>query len=124
MGLIARSLTPNDLAVIVSYSGTNTEAEPMTVVRYLRDHHVPLATITSAGTNALRSQINTVLTLTTREALYNKIATFSTEQSLQYLFNILFACYFNRHYETNRRNKVQSARELERERGCPTTIQE
>ncbi|WP_286079203.1 MurR/RpiR family transcriptional regulator [Faecalibaculum rodentium] len=124
MGLTARSMTPQDLAIIISYSGMNVEAEPMTVVNYLKSHQVPVAAITSAGTNDLRREIDTVLTLTTREALYNKIATFSTEHSLQYLLNLLFSCYFARQYEKNWVNKVESARELEKHRGRPAAIHE
>ena len=66
----------------------------MNIVHYLRENHVPVVAITSEGSNYLREQVDTVLTMTTMEALYNKIATFSTEESLQYLLNVLYSCYF------------------------------
>lgn len=124
MGLNARSLTQKDLAIIISYSGENPDSEPMKVVRYLKENRVPIAAVTSGGPNYLRKQIDTVLTMTTMEALYNKIATFSTEESVQYLLNILYACYFARNYERNRNSKVESARLLEVIRGKPDSIQE
>lgn len=124
MGITARSMTPQDLAILISYSGTNFSAEPMTVLKYLVDHQVPVAAITSAGTNNLRQMASAVLTLTTREALYNKIATYSTEQSVQYLLDLVFSCYFARKYDANRANKVQSAKELERLRSHTDAIHE
>lgn len=124
MGLNARSLTHKDLAILISYSGQNEEAEPMNIVHYLRENHVPVVAITSEGSNYLREQVDTVLTMTTMEALYNKIATFSTEESLQYLLNVLYSCYFARSYEDNRNNKVESARLLETRRAHSDSIHE
>lgn len=124
MGLNARAMTPKDLAIIISYSGENPDSEPMRIVSYLKEKQVPIAAITSGGRNYLRSQIDTVLSMTTMEALYNKIATFSTEESVQYLLNILYSCYFARNYERNRINKVESARVLEKKRGRPDSIHE
>ena len=113
MGLNARALTQDDLAILISYSGSNPEVEPMNVVRYLRENRVPMVAITSAGPNYLREQISTVLTMTTMEALYNKIGTFSTEDSLQFLLNLIYSCYFARAYERNQANKIESSRLLE-----------
>lgn len=122
MGISARTMTSQDLAVIISYAGENPEAEPMKVVNYLREHRIPMIAITSDGSNYLRQQVSTVLTMTTRENLYNKIATFSTEESLLYLLNLLYSCFFARQYEHNRTRKTESARILEQHRTPPDSI--
>lgn len=122
MGISARSMTSQDLAIIISYAGENPDAEPMKVVSYLREHKIPMIAITSAGSNYLRQQVSTVLTMTTRENLYNKIATFSTEESVLYLLNLLYACFFARQFERNRASKTESARILEKHRTPPGSI--
>lgn len=113
MGITARSMNRSDLAIIISYSGNNRHVDPMNVVEYLKNKGIPLAVITSAGQNYLHEATDTVLTISSRENLYTKIATFATEESVQYLLNILYSCYFARNYKTNRENKIESGKMLE-----------
>ena len=53
--------------------------------------------------------------------LYNKIANYSTEESINYLLNILFSCVFARNYERNLQYRLESSRVLEGERSAPSS---
>lgn len=124
MGMQAMALDSHDVAILISYSGNNGSAEPVNIIPYLKENNVPLIGITSGGDNLLRQHIDTILTMCSRERLYTKIANFSTEESLAYLFNVLFAGVFERQYEKNDTYRQKSARKLEQGRLKDTEIKE
>ncbi|WP_300941691.1 MurR/RpiR family transcriptional regulator [uncultured Dubosiella sp.] len=113
MGMSAKAMNSQDLAMIISYSGNNYSSEPMNTIPYLKENKVPILAITSGGDNYLRMHTPYVLTLCSQERLYTKIANFSTEESLIYLLNVLFACVFARNYDQNNDYKQRSARQIE-----------
>lgn len=115
-GLSARSLTPDDCAVIISYSGNNPSVNPMQVVPALLAQKVPTIAITEEGENYLRRHVRCTLTISSRETLYDKIGTFGTEASILFLLNALFACLFARSYGKNLAYKKQAAQALEQSR--------
>lgn len=117
-GMIARSMTERDCGIIISYSGNNDQREPMRYIKALKENRVPLIGITSGGENYIRSQIACVLTVSSRERLYSKIAGFSTEISLQYIMDTLYACCFARDYQRNLDFKVTNSIELENRRSA------
>ena len=116
MGIVARSLGPDDCAIVISYSGNNADANPMAQVGAMMARCVRLIALTSGGNNYLRRVIPCVLTIASRERLYTKIANFSTEESVSYLLNVLFSCYFARDYEKNLETKLVGGHALEEER--------
>ena len=116
MGIVARSLGSDDCAIIISYSGNNADANPMAQVGVMISNRVRLIALTSGGNNYLRKTIPCVLTIASRERLYSKIANFSTEESVSYLLNVLFSCYFARDYEKNLQTKLVGGHALEEER--------
>ncbi len=124
MGMQAMRLDQHDVAIIVSYSGNNASVEPLNIVPYLRENNVPLIGITSGGDNLLRQSTDTILTMCSRERLYTKVANFSTEESLNYVFNVLFASVFERQYEKNDAYRQRSARQLEQGRLKNTDLKE
>lgn len=115
-GIITRTLGPDDCAIMISYGGNNPDMDPMTHLAALIERRVPVIGITSEGENYLRRNLRCVLTISSRENLNDKIATFSTEESIQLLLDCLFACYFARSYDENVARKVSTARILERGR--------
>ena len=123
-GIMARSLTSKDLAIIISYSGNNPDAEPMRISEWLINNKIPTVVLTGEGDNYLRSRFENVLTLPASEHLYTKIATFSTEEAEGLILNTLFACYFGRHYARNDQNKTHTAKFLEKERIPHNRMQE
>ncbi len=115
-GMMAYCLGRQDCAVILSYSGNNEMRPYIKCVKNLQKQKVPMIGITSGGNNYLRQNLDCVLTMSSRERLYTKISTFATEESLGYILNVLYSCYFAREYQKNISYKVSNASVLERER--------
>ncbi len=87
--------TPEDCALVVSYSGTTPDT--LDLARMFHRRGVPIIAVTSMGTNPLRELADVALTLTTRERLYSKVAGFTSELSIKLTLDTLYACYFSRH---------------------------
>lgn len=122
-GLVARSLGPNDCALIISYSGNNPHIDPLRHLQELNGRRVPVIALTSEGDTYLRRHARCVLTISSREALYAKISTFATEASTSYLLDLLFACYFARSYQRNLERKLAGGKVLEKGRqGAAETV--
>lgn len=115
-GIESRALRPHDCAIFVSYSGNTLHPERNQAIEYLSARGVSLIGMTGAGDSYLRQAIPCTLTISSHERLYNKIANFSTEESINYLFNVLFSCLFAKHYEENLAFRLENARVLEVER--------
>lgn len=112
-GLISNTLTSKDCAIIISYSGNNSDSYPMKNVKILLNNRVPIISITSGGENYLRDYSTIVLNVSSREKLYSKIANFSTEESIQFILTILYAKVFSLNYDENMKTKIANSRRLE-----------
>lgn len=115
-GLLAHSLTAEDCAVIISYSGNSIHHGPLSVLSALEERGVPVIALTSVGDNLLRQRADYTLSISSYERLYSKISTFATENSILYILNVLFSCCFAADYQANISRKVGTARRLESER--------
>lgn len=115
-GLLASALEKTDCAIIISYSGNSGVKETGAILPILQKAEVPIIAITSAGENLLRSAAQYTFSISSRERLYSKISTFATENSILYILNVLFSCYFAQDYETNLNRKLNTSRLLEQER--------
>lgn len=111
--IATQSLTEKDCAIIISYSGTNDTIDPLSHIKDLKENNVSLIGLTSGGENTLRKNANVTFTISSREKLYSKIANFSTEESINYILNTLFSCYFNQNYEENLKNKIATTIKIE-----------
>lgn len=116
VGLVSRTLTNEDCAIVISYSGNNIEKDPMKHIEMLKNQKVKMIGITSGGNNYIRENIDCILTISSRERLYSKIANFATEQSMIYIFNVLFACCFKKEYKNNLLYKIDNSKKLEESR--------
>ncbi|SET52941.1 transcriptional regulator, RpiR family [Enterococcus malodoratus] len=112
-GLISNSLTNQNCAVIISYSGNNPDENPTSNVKLLKRSGVPIISITSGGKNYLRDYSDVVLNISSKEKLYSKIANFATQESVLFLLDILFAKIYSLDYEVNKKNKIANAKVLE-----------
>lgn len=115
-GLLAHSLTAEDCAVIISYSGNSIHHGPLSVLPALEERGVPVIALTSVGDNLLRQRADYTLSISSYERLYSKISTFATENSILYILNVLFSCCFAADYQANISRKVGTAPRLESER--------
>lgn len=118
MGIISRTMDEQDCAIVISYSGNNKHAEPMSYLQNLLDQKVSIIGITSGGDNYMRRILPCVFTMSSKERLYTKIANFATEESLQFILNVLYSCYYREEYQKNCLFKIQSSKILESRRNA------
>jgi DNA-binding MurR/RpiR family transcriptional regulator len=112
-GIFSHSLTKDDCAILISYAGNQEIREPMRFIRTLKTNEVPIIGITGGGDNFIREHANIVLTISSRERLFSKIAGFSTEISIETILNILFSCCFAKEYKANWDYKLKNSIILE-----------
>ena len=115
-GLTARSLSRKDLAVIISYSGNNPDSETLRLIPLLKSKGTALIGLTSETGSYTREQIPVCLTICTRESHFKKIGNFSTEESILFLLNSLYAAYFSSNYWSHYSYKLHNSEELEKNR--------
>ena len=112
-GLVAQTLKPGDIVLAISYTGESGQRTPMKHLATIRAQGAGIVAITSEGENYLRDHADVVLTIVSREALYAKIATFSTEASIMCLLDILYAGVFARDYRSNLASKSSTSKLVE-----------
>lgn len=112
----AESMTREDCAILISYSGNDKRRNPTSIIPNLERHQVPIIGITSLGDNLLRRHAACTLTISSREKLYSKIGSFATEASIMFLLDTLYACYFARNYDRNLEYRVALSRDVEQNR--------
>ena len=104
-------MDPEACAIIVSYSGETPIL--VRVMKVLKAKSIPVIVITNIGENSLTKEADCILRITTREKLYSKIATFSTDMSITYLLDVLYSCVFALNYEQNVKTKTAISRAIE-----------
>ena len=115
-GLLASSLTNQDCAIIISYSGNTETHGPLWVMPILKERKVPIIALTSVGDNILRQEADYTLSISSYERLYSKISTFATENSILFILNVLFSICFAADYDANAARKLETSRTLESSR--------
>lgn len=114
MGLTSAAMGKDSCVIMISYSGNNPERYPLKCLNTLIEDEVPVIAITGLGDSILRSKADCVLSLSSRERLYSKTGTFSTEESIAFILNVLYACYFSLNYAQNLSNKIELSQNYER----------
>ena len=116
LGLLAHSLGSEDCATLISYSGNSERRLPLKAIPILEEAEVPIIAITGMGENLLRQHATCTLSMSSRERLYTKISNFATEESINFILNMLYACYFAKDYDRNLEFKTKASRILEFQR--------
>lgn len=116
IGITVSGLTRYDAVLLISYSGNDGSREPMSFISQLKQQGVPLIGLTSDGGNYIHQELDTILRISSRERLYKKISNFSTEESILFLLNTLYAGVFSKNYMKNYNFKVQNSMNLEETR--------
>ena len=116
LGLLAHSLGSEDCAILISYSGNSERRLPLKAIPSLEEAEVPIIAITGMGENLLRQHATCTLSMSSRERLYTKISNFATEESINFILNMLYACYFAKDYDRNLEVKTKASRILEFQR--------
>ena len=107
----ADMLNQGDCAIVISYSGENSNL--INVTSLLKENNTPIIVITSIGENSLSSYADCVLHMSTREKLFSKIANYTTEYSVALILDILYSCYFRLDYERNLDYKIKHSKQIE-----------
>lgn len=110
----ARCLTPNDLAIVISYSGETEKI--LLVAQACQERHVPILALTSYGNNSLTSYADCKLSLSSKERLFENTADFSTHVSVNLLLDILYSSVFLLDYDGNYQRKLITTQSLEKNR--------
>lgn len=98
-------------AIIVSYSGETYVLDK--IANTLNNKNIPIIVITSIGDNTLSRKADCTLRICTREKLYSKIATFSTDHAITYLLDVLYSCMFALDYDYNLNLKIETSKTIE-----------
>ena len=102
---------PTSCALIVSYSGETFVLND--VIMTLKQKKIPVIAITNIGDNTTAKLSDCVLRICTRERLYSKIATFSTDSAITYLLDVLYSCIFALEYDKNFNLKINTSKAIE-----------
>ena len=110
--VVAANSTPDHCAIIISYSGESSEV--LEVARILKEKKTPMIVLTSIGENDLTTFAECVFSITTREKLYSKIATYSSNNSIHLILDILYSCLFKMNYNYNLEHKTNSSKHVDK----------
>lgn len=115
-GLTSASFQEDDVAIIISYSGTAGNLENLRYLPILKANKTKIIVLTSENGGPLQQYADTNFTICTRENKYKKIGNFSTEESILFILNTLYAAYFRKDFFTNYFKKITLASKLEQHR--------
>lgn len=96
----------NDIVMLISYAGRIPQI--MDIVHDLNKKNIPIILISSTIHTPIDQFAKYHLYFSSYEDSEEKIASFSSRISLQYLLDCIYACYFNRDYEKNLEYKIKN----------------
>ena len=96
----------NDIVMLISYAGRTPQI--MDIVHDLNKKNIPIILISSTIHTPIDQFEKYHLYFSSYEDSEEKIASFSSRISLQYLLDCIYACYFNRDYEKNLEYKIKN----------------
>ena len=76
------------------------------------------------GESPWQNKVDIILPMTTREKLYSNIATFTSTVSIMLIFDMLYSCYFYRHYDQSFQHKKAVALSYEPRRKASQKVME
>ncbi|MGT2950336.1 RpiR family transcriptional regulator [Streptococcus cuniculi] len=115
-GLTSSSLQEDDVAIIISYSGNSLSIESLRYLPVLKNNKVKIIALTSENGELLQKYADISFILCTREDKLKKIGNFSTEKSISFILNTIYATYFKKDFFSNYVKKVNLASKLEEDR--------
>ncbi|WP_277679863.1 MurR/RpiR family transcriptional regulator [Gracilibacillus dipsosauri] len=95
----AASCTSRTCAIVISYTGETRDT--INLLPILKKRNTSILAITSIGDNTLAKYADCLLRVTTRERLYSKIGSFTLNNSISFLLDVLYACLFSKDYQKN-----------------------
>ncbi|AFU17562.1 phosphosugar-binding transcriptional regulator (plasmid) [Bacillus thuringiensis MC28] len=109
-------------AIVISYSGESEDI--VGLLPFLKRKKVPVIALTSIGENTLTKYADCILRITTREKLYSKIGSFSSNESICFLLDLLYACVFSEDYKSNLEYKIRISKYFDHRKSSNKVMQE
>lgn len=109
--IVASNSTPANCAILISYSGESKEV--IKIAEILKARNTQMIVLTSIGENSLTTFADCIFHISTREKLYSKIATYSSNNSIHLILDILYSCVFKMNYDYNLRFKAGISRNID-----------
>lgn len=109
-------------AIVISYSGESEDI--VGLLPFLKRKKVPVIALTSIGENTLTKYADCILRITTREKLYSKIGSFSSNESICFLLDLLYACVFSEDYKNNLEYKIRISKYFDHRKSSNKVMQE
>jgi len=109
--VLASNSSPTNCAILISYSGESIEL--LKIAEILKKKGTPMIVLTSIGENDLRAFADSSFSLTSREKLYSKIATYSINNSIHLILDILYSCLFKMNYDYNLKHKTNTSKNID-----------
>ncbi|WP_160692308.1 MurR/RpiR family transcriptional regulator [Clostridium sp. C2-6-12] len=106
--IVASNSTPANCAILISYSGESKEV--IKIAEILKARNTQMIVLTSIGENSLTAFADYIFHISTREKLYSKIATYSSNDSIHLILDILYSCVFKMNYDYNLKFKAGISR--------------
>ncbi len=94
---LARTLTENDCALLVSYSGETLHT--LECARLLKKNRVRTICITAFPESTIARLSTLVLTISAGDTKYHRIASFYSQTAMDYCLNVVYSCMYIRNYE-------------------------
>jgi len=114
--------TSETCAIVISYSG---ESEAIVgLLPFLKRKKTPIIVLTSIGENTLTKYADCILRITTRERLYSKIGSFTTNDSICFLLDVLYASVFSKDYKKNLEFKTNISKYFDHRKSSNEVMQE
>ncbi|GGA92080.1 MurR/RpiR family transcriptional regulator [Ornithinibacillus halotolerans] len=118
----AASSDVRTVAIIISYSGESLVSH--NILPLLQRRKTPIIALTSIGDNTLSKQADCVFRITTREKLYSKIGSFSSNNSIGFLLDVLYSCVFSKDYQKNLAYKIQISERYDHRKSTNKVMEE
>jgi DNA-binding MurR/RpiR family transcriptional regulator len=109
--VVAANSSPLNCAILISYSGEVNEV--LKIAKILKRKKTPMIVLTSIGENSLKAFADCSFSITTREKLYSKIATYSSNDSIHLILDILYSCLFKNNYSYNLEYKTTMDKDIQ-----------
>jgi Transcriptional regulators len=100
----AQNCKKGDCVIVISYN--NRTPHLFDVTKEAKERGAKIVLISSTKESALTSLVDYHLYFSSYEDSKDKITSFSSRVSLQYLLDCIYACYFNSDYEKHLRHKI------------------
>lgn len=109
--IVASNSTPANCAILISYSGESKEV--IKIAEILKSRNTQIIVLTSIGENSLTPFADCIFHISTREKLYSKIATYSSNSSIHLILDILYSCVFKMNYDYNLKYKADISKNID-----------